>query len=118
VKSLRSTAESNKLANNAAYKAWVESHTPDDVSAANTARRRLVSKYGVRVRAIRDDRQPKRPQVSFALFTKSRWGSGDLNGQPVVEALRSVAQEWKALPPSEKKVRFAVYGKFGSRSRC
>lgn len=100
---LQETADENKLTNNAAYKSWVETHTPQDVAEANRARARLRKARGKTIpRAIRDERQPKKPQTSFALFTKARWASGDFAGQRPVEVAGRIGDEWKALSEPEK----------------
>ncbi|KAL0938920.1 HMG box protein [Colletotrichum truncatum] len=100
---LQQTAEENKLTNNAAYKAWVESHTPQEVADANRARARLRSARGKDVpRAIRDERQPKRPQSAYTIFTAARWANGDFAGQRANDVSRRLADEWKNLPQSEK----------------
>ncbi|GKT42209.1 uncharacterized protein ColSpa_02390 [Colletotrichum spaethianum] len=100
---LQEKADENKLTNNAAYKAWVESHTPQAVAEANRARAKLRKVSGRKVPApIRDDRQPKKPQTPFALFTKARWASGDFAGLRPSDVARRVGDEWKALSEPEK----------------
>ncbi|GKT54994.1 HMG box protein [Colletotrichum tofieldiae] len=102
---LQEKADENKLTNNATYKAWVESHTPQAVAEANRARAKLRKASGRKIpSAIRDDRQPKRPQTPFALFTKARWASGDFAGQRPSEAGRRIGNEWKALSEPEKGI--------------
>ncbi|CRK22339.1 Non-histone protein 10 like [Verticillium longisporum] len=105
---LKDLAEKNKVANNAAYKAWVESHTPAEIVAANNARnvlRRKVNKgRGVTHRfPIRDERLPKRPTTVYNLFFKARWASGDFSGS-VTEATRTIAEEYKQLSEEQRQV--------------
>ncbi|KAM0502591.1 hypothetical protein ACHAP6_000501 [Verticillium nonalfalfae] len=105
---LKDLAEKNKVANNAAYKAWVESHTPAEIVAANNARnvlRRKVNKgKGVTHRfPIRDERLPKRPTTVYNLFFKARWASGDFSGS-VTEATRTIAEEYKQLSEEQRQV--------------
>jgi hypothetical protein len=98
------------LANEAAYKAWVESHTPDEIRAANLARLSLKRKVGKKgsgkYTPIEDPRIPKRPRGALAVFTKERWASGDLKGIPLVVATKSLKNEWSTLSAAEKKVIF------------
>ncbi|KAL2879990.1 hypothetical protein SGCOL_004709 [Colletotrichum sp. CLE4] len=102
---LEETVEANKLANNAAYKSWVETLQPTTVVEANRARARLRNISGKQnPRAIRDERIPKRPHNAYALFVKARFASGDYSfGEGKArEALTAVSSEWKQLSPPEK----------------
>ena len=72
---------------------------------ANKARARLQRLSGTKRRAIQDDRQPKRPSTSYSLFCKSRWASGEFAGQSIAVVGKTLSAEWKALSPSERKVR-------------
>ncbi|KAF3346338.1 hypothetical protein VD0002_g7826 [Verticillium dahliae] len=105
---LKDLAEKNKVANNAAYKAWVESHAPADIAAANNARnvlrRKLNKGRGVTHRfPIRDERLPKRPTTVYNLFFKARWASGDFSGS-VTETTRTIAEEYKQLSEEQRQV--------------
>ncbi|KAM0283618.1 hypothetical protein ACHAQH_002396 [Verticillium albo-atrum] len=105
---LKEVAEKNKLANNAAYKAWVESHSPEEINAANNARnvlrRKLNKGKGVTHRyPIRDERLPKRPTTVYNLFFKARWASGDFSGD-VTQATRTIAEEYKQLGEAQRQV--------------
>lgn len=55
---------------------------------------------------IDDPRIPKRPLSSYILFVKERYNSGDFKGINSVEAARILAQEFKGLSDSEKKVGY------------
>jgi hypothetical protein len=55
---------------------------------------------------IDDPRIPKRPLPAYILFVKERYTSGDFKGISPVEAAKILAQEYKALSESERKVRF------------
>ncbi|KAI2784785.1 hypothetical protein F4815DRAFT_454212 [Daldinia loculata] len=102
---LTDTAAQNKLNNAAAYKAWVETHTPDQTVAANRARQLLKRKYNYPVanlKTIHDPRVPKRPITPFSLFTKARWASGDFATRPFAEAAREIGKEWIKLPDVER----------------
>ncbi|KAK2020142.1 HMG box protein [Colletotrichum eremochloae] len=100
---LQEKADENKLINNANYKAWVESHTPQAVAQANLARLHLRKARGRAVPApIRDDRQPTRPPNAYMLFVKSRWASGDFADLPLLEASSRIGEEWKGLSESRK----------------
>ncbi|CAJ2501782.1 Uu.00g046350.m01.CDS01 [Anthostomella pinea] len=101
-------AHDNKLLNAAAYKAWVESHTPQQIVAANKARKLLKTKYNIpkaklNARTIKDERQPKRPSTPFSLFTKARWATGDYANHSIVEATINISKEWRALQDSERQ---------------
>ncbi|KAK1769779.1 hypothetical protein QBC33DRAFT_531956 [Phialemonium atrogriseum] len=104
VEHLQATANQNKLANDAAYKSWVESHSPEEIADANRARKRLKRDFKATSKGlIKDERQPKRSLSSYLLFVKSRWQSGDLTGQHPVEASKSMSGEWKALSDAERQ---------------
>ncbi|RYO83026.1 hypothetical protein DL766_005522 [Monosporascus sp. MC13-8B] len=104
---LEKTAEQNKRANAVAYKAWVESLTPDQVKAANSARSLLKRKYNIPVgqaKHIKDERLPKRPLTAYSLFTRARWSTGEFAGGGGIRNMgAAIAQEWKKLPETEKK---------------
>lgn len=96
----------------AAYKQYVESHTIEEIEAANKARARLRRQQkGGKSQAkkwpsIRDERAAKRPATPYLMFVTNRWASGDLKNIRVVEASKLISQEWRALSSDEKKVRF------------
>ncbi|EOO02076.1 putative hmg box protein [Phaeoacremonium minimum UCRPA7] len=97
-------AEKNKLTNNAEYKAWVESHTPEAIHDANKARQRLKRVFKQPIKGfIQDDRQPKRAVSAYSLFTKSRWASGSWPGQKAPEVAVILAREWKSLGDAERQ---------------
>jgi hypothetical protein len=112
-------ANQNKATNEAAYKAWVLSHTPEQIRLANNARRALRKLYtkrkedGFKTKAktpagtepLKDERIPKHAPSSSALFVKARLASGDMAGIASTESLKLIGAEWKALSASEKKVR-------------
>ncbi|KAK2046951.1 hypothetical protein LZ31DRAFT_551743 [Colletotrichum somersetense] len=100
---LQEKADENKLVNNATYKAWVESLTPQAVADANRARMHLRNARGGRKPVhIHDERQPTRAASAFALFMKARWASGDYAGLSLPEGTRRGREEWKNLSESEK----------------
>ncbi|KAK1976966.1 HMG box protein [Colletotrichum cereale] len=100
---LQDKVDENKLINNATYKAWVESHTPQAVAEANRARMHLRKARGRSIPApIRDDRQPTHPPTSYALFVKARWASGDFASLSFSEATSRMSEEWKELSEPEK----------------
>ncbi|KAI2629751.1 hypothetical protein GGR54DRAFT_586309 [Hypoxylon sp. NC1633] len=113
--------EQNKLANAAAYKTWVEGHTPQEINRAIKARLLLKRKYGLPQgdpKPIRDDRLPKKAVNAFSLFTKARWASGDHAGKGFLEGSKAIGQEWKQLPDTERyayqdlaKANFDQYAK-------
>ncbi|KAI1489732.1 hypothetical protein F5X96DRAFT_670398 [Biscogniauxia mediterranea] len=105
---LEATCEQNKISNDAAYKAWVNNHTVDEIRLANNARRLLKTKFTYPPKAplkiIHDERQPKRPTTAYILFAKSKWGSGTVDsskGMP--EVSRALGQEWKSLSEEARK---------------
>ncbi|KAI4863747.1 hypothetical protein F4820DRAFT_449712 [Hypoxylon rubiginosum] len=103
---LTTAAEENKLAYAAAYKAWVETHTPIEINKAIRARVTLKRKYNFPVRSVKtihDDRIPKRPLNSFSLFTKARWASGAYAHSTIPESGKAISQEWKNLPQTERQ---------------
>ncbi|TPX14252.1 uncharacterized protein E0L32_000646 [Thyridium curvatum] len=100
---LQATAEQNRLANLAAYKAWVESHTPEEIAAANNARNRLAKLTNKSHSRIADERQPKRPVSAYLCFVKAKWASNDYTGTPAPEVAKAIASEWKGLSGSERQ---------------
>lgn len=106
MQSLIDTAAENKIANETAYKAWVESYSPREIYDANVARRTLrrkaPGKFALRNFTIRDERQPKGPQHAFSLYMKSRWATGDLTGK-IADSAKQVAEDFKNLDPAERK---------------
>ncbi|KAK1757657.1 hypothetical protein QBC47DRAFT_162771 [Echria macrotheca] len=91
-----------KAAAQAAYRAWVVSKTPLEIYNANQARVKLRTTAGMHPKKIEDDRLPKRAPGVFALFTKSRWASGDLKGT-IKDNFATINREWKALSEAERK---------------
>ncbi|PVH87230.1 hypothetical protein DL98DRAFT_510091 [Cadophora sp. DSE1049] len=102
-------ATQNEADNNAAYKKWVESYTPDQIRIANNARRalRLLVTKGAKnikhYRPIKDERQPKRASTPMAVFLKDRWDSGDFKGIKLPDAGRLISKEWEALSASDRQ---------------
>ncbi|TGJ86969.1 hypothetical protein E0Z10_g1814 [Xylaria hypoxylon] len=108
IQRLESQAAQNRVANAVAYKAWVESHSPQENYDANLARKNLKRKYNIPkrlVKLIRDERLPKKPAGAFSLFTKARWASGDYSAvsAPVTEVGLKIVQEWRNLTAAERK---------------
>lgn len=100
-------ANQNKLDNAKAFKAWVESHTVDEIRLANNARNKLNRQHGrVKYSILKDDRAPKRPHSSYLMFSTERWASSDLKGIKLTEAQALITKEWKALSDVARKVSF------------
>ncbi|KAJ4986633.1 HMG box protein [Stagonosporopsis vannaccii] len=96
----------------AEYKAWVESHTPDQIRIANNARyslrRKLEGKlksgvYPRHTQRIVDERAVKRPMNSWALFFSERQSSSDFKNMAVADRTKLIAGEWRALSVNEKQ---------------
>src|SRR5947207_2850133 len=95
----------NKAANEAAYKKWVESHSPERIRLANKARLLLKRRTGARrTYKIKDERQVKGPRTAFSFFVSTRHATGDLKNMTFKDATKLISKEWKALPDNEKKV--------------
>ncbi|KAI0400297.1 hypothetical protein F4802DRAFT_499420 [Xylaria palmicola] len=108
IQRLQSTVDENKLVNAASYKAWVESHPVPEIHAANMARKHLKRKFDHPkgpLKLIHDERLPKTPLSSFALFTKARWVSGDFSvgSLSLAEIAVKIGKEWKSLTPAERQ---------------
>ncbi|EME88870.1 uncharacterized protein MYCFIDRAFT_213435 [Pseudocercospora fijiensis CIRAD86] len=96
----------------ATFKRWVESHTPTQIQKANEARaqlRRKLPSQKHKWAKIPDERVPKRPTGSFAQFNTNRRHSGDFQGISLSDSTKLLAQEWKALSPSEKEKYEKIY---------
>lgn len=102
VQRLQDTADQNKALNAANYKKWVETHTVPEVTEANTARRRLIREFGLKVspQRITDVRLPKRPLSGFGHFMKARIAGhvGQTQG-----LLKDLGVQWKGLSAADKK---------------
>lgn len=105
----RKAAEIN-AANQEAIRAWVNSHTTDEIRQANNARRRLrrmlagVRKSGpAHTCPIADDRVPKRPTTPYLKFFITRYNAGVYNGLVPKEASKVASGEWKALSDAERQ---------------
>lgn len=95
------------------YKAWVESHTIDQIRIANNARallrRKLAGKYKsmaypAHTQQLIDERRPKRTLNPWGFFFTERVTSPDFNGIKIHDRLKLISGEWKALSADEKKV--------------
>ncbi|KAK4547444.1 hypothetical protein LTR36_001100 [Oleoguttula mirabilis] len=99
----------------AGYKCWVESHTPEQIRAANLVRASLRRKFKGDPRkktswpAIRDGRIAKRPLTPYLQFNVNRQASGDFKNIALPERSKLLAQEWKALSESEKNKYKALH---------
>lgn len=103
---MQAAANQNKLANEAAYKSWVEGHSVQEIDAANRARRRLrVFHKVIKDGPIKDDRQPKKSATGYLLFAKSKWQSGEFSGsRPGSDTAKTIADEWNSLSAAERQV--------------
>ncbi|CAI7610526.1 unnamed protein product [Penicillium glandicola] len=102
---LQAQAKANLAANNAAYKAWVVSHTPLQIKDANNARNALSRLVDKNYAPIKDDRLPQKPKSAYVLYMSDRSNADDYYGKPGTEAFTAIAEEWSRLPQSEKDVR-------------
>ncbi|KAH7414298.1 hypothetical protein DE146DRAFT_31341 [Phaeosphaeria sp. MPI-PUGE-AT-0046c] len=94
----------------AEYEAWIKSHTPAQIRAANNARTQLrkmlkdvTKRRPAHTAPLKDDRRVKRPISQYAYFAMERWASGDMKGIAVGDAGKVIGAEWKALSAGEKK---------------
>lgn len=112
-KALNHQATENAQANEAAYKKWVESFSPDEIRVANNARIQLKKLDSAdassrtkqhRYTRIKDHRAPARPRSAYSLFLQERHASGDFKGISITDAATQVSREFKDLSISDKKV--------------
>ncbi|KAH7080557.1 hypothetical protein BKA63DRAFT_246760 [Paraphoma chrysanthemicola] len=104
-------AQERTAAKRAEFRAWIQSHTPQQILDANKARSRLrrivktgiAKKYPAHTQKLEDDRQPKRLRNAYTLFFAERRSSGDFKGISAIDASKLIAAEWKALSEGEKK---------------
>jgi hypothetical protein len=95
----------------AEYKRWVESHSVEEIKAANSARRALRSREALPKNGktkwleIKDERRAKQPMTGYLFFLSSRHASGDFKGINVADRTKLMAQEWKSLTEEERSVR-------------
>ncbi|KAJ5379257.1 hypothetical protein N7509_012376 [Penicillium cosmopolitanum] len=96
-------ADKNRATNEAAYDAWVRSHTPLQIREANNARRALARDPTRKTRLflIKDDRLVKRPISAFLLFSKERSSGTDF--KDMASAQVDAAKKWRSLSESEKE---------------
>lgn len=97
-----------------AYKAWVESHTLDQINAAINARLRLKREFNYpkgSPKSIKDERLPKRPISAFAYFTKAKWAAGDVKeggNRAMAASAAAISADWKNLSASQRQVSHAL----------
>ncbi|MCJ1461660.1 hypothetical protein MMC07_000257 [Pseudocyphellaria aurata] len=92
-----------KAAAKAAYRQWIESHTPDQIRLANHARA-LLHRRGMRKYSkLDDERQVKKHLTGYIFFSTERHASGAYAGISLPERAKLLSQEWKALTAAEKK---------------
>ncbi|KAF8534760.1 hypothetical protein BDD12DRAFT_858900 [Trichophaea hybrida] len=86
------------------YRAFIESHTPDEIRKANTARRWLKSRQvrGASCEPLVDHRLPKYPTTAFFHYLNSLRESGEMKGN-VREESRAAGHKWNAMSDEEKK---------------
>jgi hypothetical protein len=83
---------------------WVRSYPSEVVYLANLARSRLVRSHNAKLRAINDDRAPKRGGNAYTEFVKARAPEVITDsGLTGPEGFRRLADEWRTLPASEKQ---------------
>lgn len=92
----------NKNANAAAYRQFIESHTPLEIYNANLARRHLT-RLGVRSSQLKDDRQVTSSRSAYIYFYQSRYKSGDFRGMKSDVAAGLIGREWKGQTDEQKK---------------
>lgn len=105
-------------ANQAAYRAWIHSHTVEEIKQANSARRKLKRKSASsglpkpprsKLTLLIDDRKTKSPVSPYLAFLSDRYASGDYKGLRASDASRLAAEEWKTLDATEKQVSVMVH---------
>jgi hypothetical protein len=98
-------AQQNKVANEVALKAFVESRTVYEIHEANLARSRLRTKHGkVGLLPFNDPRYPTRSLTSYFAFIKSRLRSPEFEGQLGQTRIVALAEQWKNMSAEERKV--------------
>jgi len=119
---LTNIGKANRIANNEAFKTWVESHTVEEIHKANVARRALrrISDQPIAegrkqhyvdksmgYRAIRDIRAPKKIDSPYIAYVRERFSSGEFAGVAGPEAIRTISTAWKQFSAEEKQVSFS-----------
>ncbi|KAM7188856.1 high mobility group, hmg1/hMg2 protein [Rhypophila sp. PSN 637] len=102
VEKYKAIAAANKLENEAALKAWVLKHTPQEIVEINSARRQLnaLKAYKHRVPTLTDPRAPKRSLSPYIMYIQSRLQSGF---KLLPSTMGQLSAEWHALSVSEKQ---------------
>ncbi|KAJ4354828.1 hypothetical protein N0V95_003513 [Ascochyta clinopodiicola] len=104
-------AERNE-SNAAAYKAWIETHTPDQIRIANNARIQLRKKLAgtlknnakpAHTKPLFDERRVVRPRSAWTFFFAERAQSSDFSGIKIADRANLLAAEWKALDANERQ---------------
>ncbi|KAK3311277.1 uncharacterized protein B0T15DRAFT_68508 [Chaetomium strumarium] len=104
VEKLNAIAQQNKVANQVKFQNWIDSHTPQEIRAANLARLQLRRKHGItKYRSIPDARYPKQNLTPFVAFVKSRFPSMADDPSHAKDKLMKIAVEWKGLSAEERK---------------
>ncbi|KAJ5766990.1 uncharacterized protein N7511_004606 [Penicillium nucicola] len=103
----RAQAEQNKIANKAAFEAWLNSYTPLQIRQANNARQQLHrvedKTRSKRWSPIPDERLVKRASTSYNLYFTERLRSSDNQHMDARERFATFAKDWAALPETEKE---------------
>lgn len=121
------TQEATKLTkeNEIKMREWVHSYSPLRIKQANAARKFLpkyMAKHEkapiIKLNAIHDDRQVKRPVSAFLWFFKERVATGEYRGLPVTEISERVKAEWLNTSDSEKQVCISQMINLSLRRDC
>ncbi|KAI9376750.1 hypothetical protein BJX61DRAFT_538451 [Aspergillus egyptiacus] len=94
---------SNKSANDAAYKAWIESFTPQQIREANLARRRLSELQGRNIKTLKDYRAVKRPIQAWVFYVRDRSRQDGLENEFGQERVKRYAVDWRKMSDAEKQ---------------
>lgn len=103
---LKSTAQSNHIANKETREKWVKSYPVGAIYMANIARRRIARKLEKsRIYLIHDDRLPKRAGTPYTLFIKSRFSQANSQSTSgtAQDTFRAMSEEWRNMSESEKQ---------------
>lgn len=93
------------MANQAAFHAWIQSHSPLEILNANIARNMLKRRGVPAMHKLPDDRQVIRARSNYTFFYRDRLDTGDFKHMVLSDAAKQISGEWNKLNEAEKEVR-------------
>lgn len=108
-KSYNQKALLNKTWNETMMKAWIASHTPEQIRVANNARQFLKKRTGKSFGyQLQDNRIPKQPRPAHVIFAQDQWLAGEFKELSPTDAISVLYQRFKELPEAQQQVSIVL----------